>query len=1028
MPAAVVLILALTQSPDGVDFFEQRIRPLLVERCAECHAEGAKKIKGGFRVDTRDGLRRGGETGAAAVVPGKPEQSLLLKALRWTDEELRMPPKAPLPKEQIDAVEAWIRMGAPDPRTATAAHPVGLSIDEGRTFWSFKAPAEPPAGWTIDSLVGAALKAKGLEAAPEADPRTLLRRLTYDLTGLPPTAEELDGFTTADTEKAVDRLLASPRFGERWGRHWLDVVRYADTKEWVVDEERRLPYPWTYRDWVIRAFNEDLPFDRFVKLQLAADKLVKEGDSKADLAALGFLTVGRSFLNRQPDIIDDQIDVLTRGLLGLTVQCARCHDHKYDPIPTKDYYSLYGIFASSAKAKEMPLIGEPAKSAEYDGFVKELAVREGVITKFREQRRDAMVAELRKPERIADYLLACAELAGKDDKEARSFAERKKINSGILKRWRERMTASDPVFSLWAAYAGLPADDFAVRAAGLSLPGLHPLVRETFAEAPASLREAAERYASLLASAPLADVHKSMTEMPLAEVDQFLSGDERGKMRQMKRKVDEMAHFPGAPPRAMTVEDTATPHQPKVFIRGNSGSTGEEVPRAFLSVLSPPERAAYQTGGRLELAEAVVARDNPLAARVWVNRAWQRLFGAGLVRTPSDFGTRGEPPTHPELLDGLALRFHEDGGSTKKLIKRIVMSAAYRRSSAAPLSPLDPENRLLARQNRRRLDLEATRDSLLAASGRLDLAMGGRSVVLETAPFSSRRTVYGWIDRLNLATLYKTFDFALPDMHSPQRHVTTVPLQALFLMNSPFVLEQARHLAARVPCHDIDALYRAVFGRLPTDLERKLGLEFLERAAAAPPPAPAVAWQYGTARWRGLEVADFAPLPHFTGTAWQGGAKLPDARIGWALLNAVGGHAADKPGHLVVRRWTAPRAGTLLIDGRLRHDAKGGDGVLGRLVSSRAGLLAEWISCRDDVETGFEVEVAAGEILDFAVECRADNNADSFQWAPALALGEERWSATSGFSGPGEKQPSPLTGWEKYAQVLLETNEFVFLD
>jgi hypothetical protein len=1028
MTSSALLLLLAAQSPpspEGVEFFEKKIRPLLVERCAECHAEGAKKIKGGLRVDSREGLLRGGESGAA-VVPGNPEASLLLKALRWTDDNLQMPPKTALPKEQVDDVEAWIRMGAPDPRTAAAAHPVGLSIEEGRKFWSFRRPVEPAPGWTIDSLIGAALKAKGLEPAPEADARTLLRRVTYDLTGLPPTAEELDGFTTAGYEQAVDRLLASPRFGERWGRHWLDVVRYADTKEWVVDEERRLPYPWTYRDWVIRAFNEDVPFDRFVRLQLAADKIVR-GDDKRDLAALGFLTVGRSFLNRQPDIIDDQIDVVTRGLLGLTAQCARCHDHKYDPIPTKDYYSLYGIFASTAKAKELPLLGEPPKTPEYEGFLKELAVREGEITKFREQRRDALVADLRRPERLTDYLLAVAELRGKDEKEARGFADRRKLNPGILKRWRERAAkADDPVFSLWAAYAALPEADFAAAAGKLSLPGLHPLVRESFAEAPASLREAADRFAALLASAPLAEVHRSVTEMPLAEVDQFLSGDERGKMRQMKRKVDEMAHFAGAPPRAMTVEDTPTPHSPKVFIRGNSGSTGEEVPRAFLSVLSPAERPAYKTGGRLELAEAIVARDNPLTARVWVNRAWQRLFGAGLVRTPSDFGTRGEPPTHPELLDGLAVRFLEDGGSTKKLLKLVVTSAAYRRSSTGAPSALDPENRLLARQNRRRLDLEATRDSLLAAAGRLDLAMGGRSLVLETAPYSTRRTVYGWIDRLNLANLYKTFDFALPDMHSPQRHVTTVPLQALFLMNSPFALEQARHLAARVPANDVDGLYRAVFGRAPSSEERRLGREFLEKAA--PAPAPAVGWQYGTARWDGAAVTGFAPLPHYTGKAWQGGPKLPAPPTGWAMLDAAGGHAADQPDALVVRRWTAPRDGVVAVAGRLRHDAKGGDGVLGRLVSSRAGALAEWIACRDDVETAFEVEVVAGEILDFAVDCRADNNADSFQWAPSLRLGGEAWSATSGFSGPGEKAPAPLTAWEKYAQVLLETNEFVFLD
>src|SRR5436190_12169501 len=417
-------------SPAQVEFFEKKIRPIFVERCYKCHSASAGKAKGGLFLDSREGVLKGGDSGPA-IVPGEPEKSILIRAIRQTDE-LQMPMKEKLPDDQIADFVAWVQMGAPDPRIASAAPAATRptpSLAEARKFWAFQPMREstPPivrAPWCrtpIDNFILARLEEKKMIPAPEADRRTLLRRLTIDLTGLPPSPDEVDAFLKDESpeayERVVDRLLASPRYGERWGRHWLDVARYADTKEWVVDEERRLPYPYTYRDWVIKALNDDVPYDRFLQLQIAADRIVV-GDNKADLAALGFLTVGRSFLNRQPDIIDDRIDVISRGLLGLTVTCARCHDHKYDPIPTKDYYSLYGIFASSAAPKELPLLGAPKMSPEYAAYLKELGARDAEISKFKETRRVEISATFRTADKITAYLMAAQESRGKPDEEA----------------------------------------------------------------------------------------------------------------------------------------------------------------------------------------------------------------------------------------------------------------------------------------------------------------------------------------------------------------------------------------------------------------------------------------------------------------------------------------------------------------------------------------------------------------------------------------------------------------------------------
>jgi len=1048
--AAVVLLGTATEaqqqaapplSAEQVEFFEKKIRPIFVERCYKCHSAAAEKVKGGLLLDTRDGLLKGGDSGPA-IVPGDPDKSILIKAIRQTDE-LRMPVKEKLPEEQIADFIAWVKMGAPDPRLQKSV-PVSSgrsvpSLSEARKFWAFQPPREvvPPvvrAVWgrtPIDNFILAKLEERKMSPAPEADRRVLLRRISIDLVGLPPTPEEIDAFLHDDApdayEKVVDRLLASPRYGERWGRHWLDVARYADTKEWVVDEERRLPYPYTYRDWVIKAINDDVPYDRFLRLQIAADRL-QSGDDKADLAALGFLTVGRSFLNRQPDIIDDRIDVVSRGLLGLTVTCARCHDHKYDPIPTKDYYSLYGIFASSAAPKELPLLAAPRMSPDYAAYLKELGGREAEISKFKETRRVEISATYRTAAQISAYLLAAQESKGKPDAEAKAAG----LNAAILKRWIAWLKTNPPELAVWRACAAGPVEDLWTALVGAPAP-----LALAFAEAPGSLREAAERYGRAFTEEPLKSrltATEFPSSIPIDDIDAFLSGDDRGKVKKLRRKVEELAFHPGAPARAMTLDEKSTPHNARVFIRGNPGTPGEEVPRQFISILSPDDRQPYEDGGRLELANDIASKDNPLTARVFVNRVWAGHFGAGLVRTPSNFGLRGDPPTHPELLDWLARAFVADGWSLKRLHRLIVLSSVYRQSTrdVPEYRKSDPLNLLLWRQNRRRLDLEAMRDSVLAVSGSLDLTMGGRSVEITTEPYSARRTVYGYIDRLNLASLYKTFDFAVPDMHSPGRFVTTIPQQALFMMNSPFIMEQAGRLAGRSeirsevpPGRRIQAIYRRVFGREATEKELALGMAFVSSPASTPAPAPAPIWSYGY----GTGAADFHPLAAFTKQGWQGGPKLPDPTLGWCLITATGGHPGSDAAHGVIRRWTAPQAGTITISGTLGHHAPGGDGVRGRILSSRRGEIAAWQAARLDAETTIRgLAVEAGETLDFIVDCRGNVDSDSFAWAPVLRMGDREWNAQAGFGGPVPKPPPAMSAWDKFVQVLLETNEFLFVD
>ncbi|MBI3853901.1 MAG: PSD1 domain-containing protein [Verrucomicrobia bacterium] len=900
---------AQATQPDavGVEFFEKKIRPLLVDHCYKCHSAESEKIKGGLRLDTRDNLLKGGDTGPS-IVPGDPEKSLLIKAVRYTDKDLQMPPKnKKLSAEKIADLEAWVKMGAPDPRAdKLSTLNSQLSNQQHWAFQPVKRPAVPVVKnqrWVqtpVDNFILAKLEAKNMSPSRQADRRTLIRRVTFDLAGLPPTPQEVVAFVADKSSEAyskvVDRLLASPRYGERWGRHWLDVARYADTKGYLAgDEERRYPYSYTYRDYVIRALNEDLPYDQFLIQQIAADQL-DLGEDKRPLAALGFLTLGRRFLNNQPDIIDDRIDVVMRGTMALTVACARCHDHKFDPIPTKDYYSLYGVFASSSEPSEKPLLGKNTQPPAYNEYLAEREKRDDELNDYRATTAANARAQLR--QRAGDYLLTAWETARMADKsKAEGLARERKLDPGVAQHWVSSLEnwrkQHHPIFAPWFAFADLSESEFPARAKELAArfaanedasKHINPLVAKAFSSnAPTSMKEVAERYGKLLDEADkswqeVCEANKKIigpegqtkgpapTTLPEAdqealrqvlyaddaparisdgEVERLFDVKSIQKVRALRRKLDELeATHPGAPPRAMALVDNATPTEPHVFIRGNAGNQGPEVPRQFVEVVAGRARKPFQKGsGRLELARAIASRDNPLTARVIVNRIWLEHFGAGLVHTPSDFGMRSEPPTHPELLDYLAARLMDEGWSLKKLHRWIVLSSTYQQCSDdnPRNASLDPGNQLLWKMNRRRLDFEAMRDTLLAVAGKLDLTAGGHSVDLITEPFSTRRTVYGYIDRQNLPNLYRTFDFASPDTTSPQRFFTTVPQQALFLMNSPFVVQLAKHLVARPDfkaAHTeeqrIRLLYELAFQRDPTNDEIKLAHQFAESQNAAP--------------------------------------------------------------------------------------------------------------------------------------------------------------------------------------------------
>jgi hypothetical protein len=749
---------AESPTPDQLAFFESRIRPVLVEHCYECHSAKSEKLRGGLLLDSRAGLLKGGDTGPT-LTPGDPAASLIIRALRHSSEDLAMPPKKLLPPQVIADFESWIRMGAPDPRTENTVAAIQarsvINWDKARDWWSFRpllaaVPTVSDTQWPsndIDRFILAKLESEKLRPAGDADKHALIRRATYDLTGLPPTPDEVEAFVSDTSTKAfarvIDRLLDSPRYGERWGRHWLDVVRYADTAG--DNSDYPIPQMHHYRDWVIDAFNRDLPYDEFVRDQLAGD--LRGGASEEErhrrTLATGYIANSRRFGSRVDDYpqhltIEDTIDNLGRSLLGLTLSCARCHDHKFDPVTSRDYYGLYGIFHSTRY---------PWPGIELDKKQRDLVPL--VPPDKRDEAESAIAVRAKEQARL--------------DKAAKSLKDELKKASATQKKDLEaRLKAAEQAAK---AHARKPV----------------PFV---------------------LAYA-VADA-KNLEDVPLQQ-------------------------------------------------KGDPAKPGETIRRHFLTLFGGTELpAGTETSGRAQLADWIFAQNNPLPARVMANRIWQHHFGRGLVPTPNDFGRQGKPPTHPELLDHLAAMFRNSGWSVKAMHRAIMLSHAYQLSGsrAANAIKLDPSNDLLAAYPRLRLDAESIRDTLLALGGNLDLSPAGPHPFPHQSewnftqhnPFkavypSEKRSVYLMTQRIQRHPYLAIFDGADPSTSTAARTTTTTPLQALYLLNDPFIHEQSSRVAARldsIPGDESDRIrhaYALLFSRPAKADEISAGKTFLATAA-----------------------------------------------------------------------------------------------------------------------------------------------------------------------------------------------------
>ncbi|MFM8290203.1 MAG: PSD1 and planctomycete cytochrome C domain-containing protein [Planctomycetia bacterium] len=872
--------------PEGAAFFESRIRPLLAARCEECHGE--KLQHGGLRLDSQPGWRAGCDSGAV-IVPGDADASLLVEAVRYSDDGPQMPPDGELSAAEVELLVEWVRRGAPDTRLKPPGEGGGrrpMTLAEARDHWAFRPVTDPPipaatpatGPHSVDRFIRTRLAAEGLPHSPPADPRTLVRRASLTLVGLPPAYEEVErvaaGPWPAAYESYVDELLARPEYGQRWGRHWLDVARYADTTDKSTDSERRIPFAHTYRDYVIEALNADTPFDRFVLEQIAADLLPAE--EQPDLRALGFLTIGRRFEGNADAaqlVIDDRIDVIGRGLMGLTISCARCHDHKFDALPTADYYSLYGILASTTEPLDLPEVGDPSPAA---------GAAADTVREYREQRAELLA----KHEEVTDKALASAtrrirqtateylRYVVEESPQHRTIEGSIPLGTprGVLMRsgpgrWSAFIAASvdrgEKPFRLWPRLLALPLEGFAAAAAKLleeaaRHPEEHdPRVLAALAERqPASMLDVADVFGKLIETAAEADGHAEIAALIAAagspitftrdavaedmlravnetQIVLWDEGAEAGGLRDKLRTLEATAPLDRA--QAMTVSLRLV--DPHVMPRGDFRRVGAQVPRRIPQILAAVDDRSFTDDGRLDLARAVASRCNPLTARVIVNRVWQHHFGTGLVASADNFGATGEPPSHPELLDHLAHWFMEHGWSLKALHRYLMASATWQQSSAAVSLTMerDPGNRLLWRMSPQRLEFEPLRDGILLVSGRLDTRLGGRSEPLDDTNF--RRAVYGYTDRFRIPALQRNFDVASPDQSIARRSESIHPLQALFLMNSPFLWQQAEAVVA-LPAiaggrtdERVVALYRRVLARNPAADEVELAKRYV---AAAP--------------------------------------------------------------------------------------------------------------------------------------------------------------------------------------------------
>ncbi|MGE0610512.1 MAG: PSD1 and planctomycete cytochrome C domain-containing protein, partial [Pirellulales bacterium] len=980
--------------------FEQHVRPILKAWCFDCHG-GDEKLSGNLDLRLRRFALRGGDSGPS-IAPGDADASLLWQRVSSGE----MPPgEKKVSAEDLDILRRWIAAGAPTRREEPEQLSPGVDITpEEREFWSFQpVPSiEPPrladtvaaeaelAGQPgadlvrtpIDSFVLARLREQGARFSPDADRLTLIRRASFDLTGLPPTTAEIEAFL-ADTsdnayEQLLDRLLASPHYGERWGRHWLDVAGYADSEGNGSDDTPR-PYLYKYRDYVIRALNADKPLDQFIIEQLAGDELVPQPwnnltpDQIDTLAATGFLrtavdptaTGGADELAGANQVVADTIKIVSTSLMGLSVGCAQCHDHKYDPIPQADYFRLRAVLAPALDTSHWRRSGQRlislytdadrAKAAEIDAQVQAMRAEYDI--------------------KANKYLLAAFE------KELLKFPEDQR----------------------------------------------QPL-REAYTT-PADKRTPEQK--QLLDSNPKVNLSHGVLYQYDEAADKELKADQdtinkKNAERPVEDYVSLLNELPGVLPPTM------------IFHRGDYRQPTKAVQPGDLTIAAPSgqrlelaenDPALATSGRRLAFARHLTNGQHPLFGRVIANRIWLHHLGRGIVGTPADFGVLGLRPTHPQLLDWLAGELPRNGWSLKKFHKTIMLSTTYRQSSvgAADRQGSDAENHFYSRFPLLRLEAETLRDRMLAASGQLDAKMFGPPVpviedfVGQVIPQddSPRRSIYLQVRRSKPVSFLSAFDAPLMTVNCELRVPSTGAPQALMLMNNDFVLKQAALLAGRLKRETPAGYAAATVGPV-----------------AARFPRHAEVWQYGYGEFNAesQRMAAFTPLPYYTGSAWQGGEALPDAVTGWAIQHAAGGHAGNDQQHASIRRFVSPAAGLLTISSKLRHNSESGDGVRARIVSSRAGLLGEWPVINQEIAGDVPpLEVAVGESIDFVIDCQGDVNCDSFGWTVDVKLTDaagsplDTWNSASDFHGPPEMPLAAYIayGWQVAFQRPATSEELV---
>ena len=949
---AVILASSSVVGAEDALTYERDIRPIFRAHCFDCHG-ATSGLKGDLDLRLVRFMVRGGESGPA-IVAGKPKESHLLIRIRNGE----MPPgDSSVPPTEIAILEKWIAAGAPTARPEPESLAPGLGITpEERSFWSFQ-PIDRPDVPNLDQFPAQARVRTALDAlvyhapgfAPDADRRTLVLRAYFTLLGLPPTPAQLQVWlenpATDWYDQLLTELLESPHYGEQWARHWLDVAGYADSEGYSVRDEER-PWAWKYRDWVIRALNQDLAFDQFITHQLAGDELAGKalGDLRPEqidlLTATGFLRMaadgtgsGANNPMGRNQVMADTLKIVGTSLLGLSLQCAQCHDHRYDPIPQTDYYALRAVFepaldwqnwqVPSARRISLYTQADRAKAAEVEAEAKKIADEKA--TRLAEYMRQALDQEMQRYEEpLRSQLRKAYETAAK---------ERTPQQQALLKQ--------------------------------------HPSVNIT----PGNL------YQYIAESRP-----------KLAEFDKRIA-----TVRE-KKPTEEFL-------RALIEPANHTP-ETKLFHRGDHQQPKQVVsPAALLVTCQEGERTEFAvnddsrptTGRRLAFARWLSSRQNPLMARVMVNRIWMHHFGKGIVSTPADFGKLGATPSHPQLLDYLADEFMSQGWSLKQLHRVIMTSTIWRVQSGQPTPPTTPPTSPTAdfRSHVVRLQAETIRDRMLAVSGQLDRTLHGPPVKIKEDDTGqvvvdgsqTRRSLYIQARRSRPVAMLQTFDAPVMETNCESRAHSTVATQSLMLLNGQFILEQAAKLAERVT-REAEPVASLPNWELPDVKQRPT-------------------WQFGWGEYLDEEqsISSFHHLPHWSGTQWQGGETLPDATLGWTLLHANGGHP-DSPGRAVIRRWTASSDGSVTIGGTLSHPSPNGDGVRGRIVASRHGLQGEWLVHKSSTETKVAArQVVAGDTLDFVVDCRDNHTSDSFSWPVTIVFTNadqvtESFASNKGFRGP----------------------------